>query len=82
MVSEIGTVAEGNGDPAHWIQRAMSRFAEAYPQVKAVVWFDAPYPGEADFRLEGEETEALRSALGGSSHWGQPLTLLAPRSTP
>ena len=82
MVSEIGTVAEGNGDPEHWIQRAMSRFAEAYPQVKAVVWFDAPYPGEADFRLEGEETAALRTALGGSSHWGQPLTLLAPRSTP
>ena len=82
MVSEIGTVAEGNGDPGHWIRRAMSRFAEAYPQVKAVVWFDAPYPGEADFRLEGAEAEALRSALGGSSHWGQPLTLLASRSMP
>ena len=82
MVSEIGTVAGGNGDPAHWIRRAMSRFAEAYPEIKAVVWFDSPYPGEADFRLEGEETEALRSALGGSRHWGQPVTLVSSRSTP
>ena len=81
MVSEIGTVAGGNGDPAEWIRRAISRFAEAYPEIKAVVWFDSPYPGEADFRLEGEEAEALRSALGGSSHWGQPVTLVSSRST-
>jgi cellulose synthase (UDP-forming) len=79
MVSEIGTVADGSGDPARWIRRALSRFAEAYPQVKAVVWFDSPYPGDADFRLEGNEADALRAVLGGSRHWGQPLRLAAAR---
>jgi hypothetical protein len=79
MISEIGTVADGSGDPARWIRRALSRFAEAYPQVKAVVWFDSPYPGDADFRLEGKEAEALRAALGSSEHWGQPLRLVAAR---
>jgi cellulose synthase (UDP-forming) len=76
MVSEIGTVSTGAGDPARWIRRALARFEKDYPRVRALVWFDAPYPGEPDFRLDGGEADALRAALRGSGHWGQPLELV------
>jgi hypothetical protein len=80
MVSEIGTVP-GGGDPARWIRRAMSRFESAYPRIKAVVWFDSPYPGEPEFRLDRTASEALRGAFGASEHWGRPLRLEAAPAT-
>jgi cellulose synthase (UDP-forming) len=74
MISEIGTVSDG-GDAARWIRRSLARLQSGYPDVKAVVWFDSPYPGDIDFRLRGETETALRSGLDASAYWDQPLRL-------
>jgi hypothetical protein len=53
----------------------LARLSERYPEVKAVVWFDSPYPGDPDFRLQGERADSLRTAFAGSDYWGQPIRL-------
>jgi beta-mannanase len=76
MISEIGTVSAG-GDAARWIRRSVARLRSGYPDVKAIIWFDSPYPGDIDFRLRGDTATALRSGLGASAYWDQPLRLAA-----
>jgi cellulose synthase (UDP-forming) len=79
MISEMGTVAEG-GDPAVWVRDALERLRTAYPQVKAIVWFDASYPGGIDFTLRGAAAAELRSAVEGSRYWREEPTVVMART--
>ncbi len=78
MISEIGTTATG-GDAASWIRDALGRLREAYPRVKAVVWFDSPYSSAVDFQLSGRAADVFRSEIAGSGYWRQaPRIVSAP----
>jgi beta-mannanase len=74
MISEIGTTADG-GDPVAWIRDTLSRLRQAYPRVRAIVWYDSVDRAGLDFRLRGptERTLAGSAALG--SGWLRPLRI-------
>lgn len=82
MISELATVETG-GDSALWMRTTLRRLQAAYPRVKAVVWFDARYPGGVDFRLGESQSAALAAATAGSLHWSPPVrvvTAVRPRT--
>jgi hypothetical protein len=76
MVSELGTVGTG-GNGSAWVGATMRRLRAEYPLVKAVVWFDARYPGGIDFRLGSREGAAL-AAVTSTPYWEPELRLVTP----
>jgi len=72
LIAEIATVTLG-GNATRWVSRTLTGLRLRYPQVKAVIWFDADYPGTADFRMEEDQRRAFAGAVGRSSYWKQPL---------
>jgi beta-mannanase len=76
MVSELGTVGTG-GNSSAWVGATMRRLRAEYPLVKAVVWFDARYPGGIDFRLGSREGAAL-AAVTSTPYWEPELRLVTP----
>jgi endoglucanase len=78
MISELGTVDTG-GDGGRWVRRTLRRLEAAYPKVRAVVWFDARYPGGIDFRLGPAQSRALAGAAEGASpYWADDLEIVSP----
>ncbi len=67
MISEIATVGVG-GDGVAWIRSAFATLRRDYPLARAVVWFDSPYPGGVDFRLDRREAAAFERATRGA-YW-------------
>lgn len=78
MISELATVQEG-GDGTRWMRTTLRRLEAAYPRVKAVVWFDARYPGGIDFRLQEGQSAALAAAAA-SAHWTPRLRVVTAAS--
>ena len=68
MISEIATSTIG-GDAGAWVRNALARLREAYPRVRAVVWFDARLDGEVDFRLRDQAAAALRQELAATPYF-------------
>jgi hypothetical protein len=78
MISELGTVDTG-GDGAVWVRTTLRRLEAAYPRVRAVVWFDARYPGGIDFRLDPAQSEVVAGAAEGASpYWAPELEIVSP----
>jgi len=74
MISEIGTTDHG-GDPAVWIRDTLSRLRDAYPLVRAIVWYDAIDDGGLDFRLRGPTARTLAGPAALGSGWLRPLRI-------
>ena len=70
MVAEIGTTDLG-GDPAAWIADAMRRL-RAFPDLRAVVWYDDIDGSGLDFRLRGQTAGALAGPGGLARGWARP----------
>jgi cellulose synthase (UDP-forming) len=68
MISEIGSVGLG-GDPGAWVRDTVTAFQDAYPLVKAVVWFDTRYTDAVDFRLLGRSALAVQEYVSNSPYW-------------
>ena len=82
MISEIGTTNDG-GEPATWIPATLTRLRDAYPRVRAIVWYDEVDGGGLDFRLQGQTARALAGSAAVGSGWLRPLriaTLPGPRA--
>jgi len=73
MISEIGTTSLG-GDPEAWIVDTLARLRIAYPQLRAVVWYDDVDAAGLDFRLRGPTQRALSREAAIGRRW-----LHAPR---
>lgn len=58
MISEIGTTGVG-GDARTWIRQTFARLRQAYPRLRAVLWYDDIDGGGLDFRLQGQTAGAL-----------------------
>jgi hypothetical protein len=65
MIGETASTETG-GDKAAWITDAFSRLTAAYPQIRALTWFNVNK--ETDWRVDSspESLEALRAAVSGS----------------
>ena len=67
MIGETGSSEQG-GDKAAWIRDALSRIPVAYPQVRALLWFDK-YDDGMDWPIETSSTATSAFAEG----IGQPV---------
>ena len=79
MFSEIGT-ATNTGDGVAWISEAMAWSAEL-PELKAIVWFDQPYVGGIDFRLDPDQADALAAAVEDDPRFAPELAVGVHRRT-
>lgn len=61
MVAETGT-SRKTGDPAKWITTMQSQIKASFPQVKALVYFDADYTSQSGFNWTLDETSAKLAA--------------------
>lgn len=71
MIGETASTETG-GDKAAWIKDAFARLTTAYPQVRAITWFNVNK--ETDWRIDSspESLRAFRAAVNGSGwadHW-------------
>ncbi len=71
MIAELGTVGQG-GDPALWLRDLLDRLPTAFPDVRAVLFFDADYPGAPDFRIDAAAAEVLRGEAAASDRYQAP----------
>jgi hypothetical protein len=64
MIAEFGSSEQG-GDKAAWIRDALSRIPVAYPQVRALLWFDK-FDDSMDWPIETSSaaTAAFAEAVG------------------
>lgn len=62
MIAEFAS-SESGGDKARWIAGTFSRLKEAYPLVKAFVWFDIVKETEWAIDSSSESLEAFRQAM-------------------
>jgi mannan endo-1,4-beta-mannosidase len=67
MIAEFGSSEQG-GDKAAWIRDALSRVPAAYPQVRALVWFDK-FDDGMDWPIETSSAATAAFAEG----IGQPV---------
>jgi hypothetical protein len=67
MIAEFGSSEQG-GDKAAWIRDALSRIPAAYPQVRAMVWFDK-FDDGMDWPIETSSAATAAFAEG----IGQPV---------
>ena len=81
MISEVATVAAG-GSARGWITAALMQLPRTFPRVRAIVWFDAQYPGGAlngasrrkvDFRLRGEAARGFSESVARTPLLRAPL---------
>ena len=83
MIAETAAGEEG-GNKAEWIASALGREAPAFPNLRALVWFDDEDP-RADFRVDSSPSAlaAFRTAIASPHYAGTRSTLLAtPASMP
>jgi cellulose synthase (UDP-forming) len=81
MISELATVDAG-GDGARWVAATLRRLQAKYPRVKALVWFDARYPGGIDFRLDRRQSRAMAGVVGRSSSYWDPALQIVSAGVP
>jgi cellulose synthase/poly-beta-1,6-N-acetylglucosamine synthase-like glycosyltransferase len=62
MLSEVGTTSTG-GDASQWIRASLHELPSRYPAIKALIWFDSPYPGAVNFQLSGRSADAFRQSV-------------------
>ncbi|MGN6202201.1 MAG: glycoside hydrolase family 26 protein [Solirubrobacterales bacterium] len=67
MIAEMGSSEQG-GDKAAWIRDALARIPAAYPQVRALLWFDK-FDDGMDWPIEssGNATAAFAEGIGQSA---------------
>lgn len=65
MISEAGAAGSRN-DAAAWVHEALYDLPRRRPSVRAVVWFDARYDTDHDFRLRGPGGAAFDVAVSAS----------------
>jgi beta-mannanase len=77
MIAETGAGEEW-GSKAEWIASALGREAPAFPNLRALVWFDAEDP-RADFRVNSSPAAlaAFRTAVASPRYGGSREELLA-----
>jgi len=77
MIAEVGSSEQG-GDKAAWISDALSRVPAAYPQVRALVWFDK-FDDNMDWPIETSAgaTSAFAEGIGQSVYVGANYAGLA-----
>ena len=83
MIAETAAGEEG-GNKAEWIASALGREAPAFPNLRALVWFNDEDP-RADFRVDSSPPAlaAFRTAIASPRYAGTRSTLLAtPASMP
>jgi hypothetical protein len=70
MIAEVGS-SEHGGDKASWIRDTLSRVPAAYPQVRALVWFDK-FDDNMDWPIEtsASATSAFAEGIGQSVYQG------------
>ncbi len=85
MIAEIGS-SEHGGDKAAWIRDTLSRVPAAYPQVRALVWFDK-FDDNMDWPIETSAgaTSAFAEGIGqpvyqGASYAALPAGAIQPPS--
>lgn len=62
MIAEFAS-SEVGGDKSRWITEAFARIQEAYPQIKAFVWFDIVKETDWAIDSSSESLEAFRQAM-------------------
>ena len=67
MLAEVSSVESG-GDKAEWLTRAFSTLRNEYPNVGAVIWYDA-IDGDKDFRVTSSFDAAQSFKQGISQDW-------------
>jgi hypothetical protein len=77
MIAEVGSSEQG-GDKAAWISDALSRVPAAYPQVRALLWFDK-FDDNMDWPIETSAgaTSAFAEGIGQSVYVGANYAGLA-----
>jgi len=77
MIAEVGSSEQG-GDKASWIRDALSRVPAAYPQVRALLWFDK-FDDNMDWPIETSAgaTSAFAEGIGQSVYVGANYAGLA-----
>ncbi len=70
MIAEFGSSEQG-GDKAAWIRDALSRIPAAYPQARAMLWFDK-FDDDMDWPIETSPaaTTAFAEGIGQSVYQG------------
>jgi mannan endo-1,4-beta-mannosidase len=70
MIGEVGSSEQG-GDKAAWIRDALSRVPAAYPQIRALLWFDK-FDDDMDWPIETSSaaTSAFAEGIGQSVYQG------------
>jgi hypothetical protein len=71
MIGETASTEEG-GDKAAWIQDAFARLTAAYPQIRAITWFNINK--ETDWRIDSapQSWQTFPTAVSGpgwADHW-------------
>lgn len=66
MLSEVGTTSTG-GAADTWIRTALQQLPSRYPKLKAVVWFDSPYPGGVNFQIRGRSADAFKQTIAANA---------------
>lgn len=81
VIAETGAGEEG-GDKAAWIASALGREAPAFPNVRALVWFDEVDP-QADLRVDSSPAAlaAFKEAIASPRYAGTRRTLLSTPAT-
>jgi beta-mannanase len=74
MLSEVGTSSVG-GDASRWIRASLRTLPSRYPAVKAVVWFDSPYPEGVNFQVRGQSADAFRRTVSANALLQERLRL-------
>ncbi|HEX3240970.1 MAG TPA: glycosyl hydrolase [Solirubrobacterales bacterium] len=83
MIAETAAGEEG-GNKAEWIASALEREAPAFPNIRALVWFNDEDP-KGDLRVDSSPAAltAFRKAIASPTYGGTRRTLLAtPASLP
>ena len=77
MIAETAAGEEG-GNKAEWVASALGREAPAFPNLRALVWFNDEDP-RADFRVDSSPSAlaAFRTAIASPRYGGTRSTLLA-----
>jgi hypothetical protein len=85
MIAEVGSSEQG-GDKAAWIRDALSRVPAAYPQVRALLWFDKfddgmDWPIETSSAATGAFAEGIgQPVYRGASYAELPAGTIQPPS--
>jgi hypothetical protein len=82
MIGEVAS-SEYGGSKATWIREMLSRVPAAYPQIRALLWFDK-YDSSMDWPIETSSTATAAFAEGiqNSAYVGNDFSSLSPTAIP